>query len=737
MFSPTFDYEDDFDSETPREDASSTSSSHSATPTTSLKDDLTKSNNTEAAATSITPKDVKALVTSAAAEDRAQNHVTTLLSRSGNKQSLLHREQPNAASQFTAALRSSENGDFKLSPICTHLPQTGLGLANKSVESVGSSSILSSESNSSISHGKGSVTLTPLHTKQLTANDMFRSSSTDKRKGVSERKQVQTTPPTLSPLHAMGGVVERQCTNEFLSPDKGVLKVDERPQTIGLSPVDASNTKSTSNRDRQLRDGNEVDQSSPTHKQMIHLATTNHQRQQKREQRTTKLQMTGGSSLPKDVVTILSEQSKGVDSVERDTSQKHKEESLLTELSRGGESGLGDDLAELQSALQAAGLPPMDMEEERQTENGGEEEDLRSPLKEYPSSDDSTEQPDLSPPSAKDSDKEPVKLASLSGDISVPSEGHPSVSTKPTSQRVAGVDLREAIRAIASEELTSISKEIMKQGIQHKNTQQPLHINNDTQSCSGRVDKRPDQSRESSLPRGEGDRSQQPSYRGLELLGDLLDDIHVECSGSQKSTSAASKKPGMSSSRKSASNLPKMSTKPVSSKKGPSASKVDSGLTNKTKPSAAVSSKLLSTKKDSQRDKSGSSKITAPVKGNRAPSATVIGTKPKTPSQIVRPSTSSAKSAPLKQLSNGRTNLKRVSKSTSKTTRPARRDIVIPTGSSTALDSDSEDEIIHAVHEPKKREERPEVKIDAWKKALQEEKVHKILPFLLHSFCIL
>lgn len=752
-FSPTFDYEDDFDSETPHEDGS-TSSSHSPTPTASLKDFNTAKK--EAAITK-TSEDHKALLSSSAIEDKPPAQAGTLLTRNSIKQSLLHRD---SAPPLTTGLPLTENNEFKLSPIHpATVPQTAVGLANKSFESHTNSSILSSDSNSSVSQAKADVILTPLLAKQLTASsDVFNNSSAERGKSTSEGKQqVQSAVTTLSPLHAAGAVV-RPSKSELQSPEKKASATDERLQTFGLSPVDTDITKSSSNHGRQLKVHNEIDRSSPVHKQQLHYTggTNSMLLQQKGEKIISSWpQTTGDLPVAKENLKPLPGQTLTTvdDSLETHTKEKCEAKGFVVttaEQMEGDQDGLSCDLAELQSALQAAGLPPMEMKEEthREEEEGGS---LESPLKEYPSVDASGEDvKDSSSPPVRDYvGKEPVHVppASFSGENSE-QETRQSMPAKQTDRGVLGMDLREAIRAIASEELTTISRKILRQGVEQQHgsdsQQQCLHLEKDTPSVSAHP--RQAQS-DKKLNQGcglDGNKRQQASSdERLEVLGDILDDIE-RAEGDKISTKSV-KKQGVGGTRKSVATLPKMTSKSLPSKKALT-SKVDTSLrpSSKLRAVAPVSSQPVVTKKSSLKDKS-SSRLTTPSNVNRAPSAATAGSRTKlsTQSQMFRRSTSS-KSAPPKQLGNGCTTLKQVSKSAVKSSQQSKREIVIPTGSSTVLESDvsdSEDDVIQAGCEGGKKttDGGPDIKVDTRKKALQEGKVsHSTKPVhLFKQECVL
>ena len=719
-YSPTFDYDDDFDSETVHEDTSS-SSTHSVTPTTSLREDSNPSNTAETV-TATASKYYKPLSNSSAAIDKVQPQTSTLLTRSSNKQhSFLQYDSANAK---TMGIRSPESTEFKLSPIRTRTAHTGPGVANRSVISDENSSILSSESASSTSEAKG-ITLTPLHAKQLTASDLFKSTPVDKTKTVSEGKQATTT---LSPLHAAGNGVLKQSTSDPQSPEWKPLATDNGPLAIGLSPV---HTKLSSSHGRQLK---VTEHSSLMHKQKDFDNSL--LLQQGADDKDTRPDVPKESTIPRpeDDLELIPDQPPSIEQSIGVQSKSQPEDTPIASPTKPllgvDKSGLGDDLAELQSALQAAGLPPMRMTDEEKPQK----EPVQSPQspKECPLVDASTK--DTQSSAAGDTKPEP--LASFAGDHSEPNKQvSVKVSGKPKIPGAMKFDLREAIHAIAREELTTISKEILKQDLRQKHSdtsqsQQPLLLNRETTSASN--GKKSEHNTESLLP--DGNEPSHSTYEELEKLSDLLADI--ENSEGQESTAnyKDSKKLSLSSSRKPASALPKTSVKVVASKKGP-ASKVDTRLSSKVKTGIRPSSTSRSSVKDY---KIGSrlAELAAPKKINKTPSATSIRTqaKPKTQSQSFRPS--SSKSAPPKQLSTGRTSLKQYSgtaaKSVSQPSNSRRHQIVIPTGSSSALESqsDSEDEVIQAAHEGGKETVsvgRPEIKMDAWKKALQDEKVCSFL----------
>jgi hypothetical protein len=387
-------------------------------------------------------------------------------------------------------------------------------------------------------------------------------------------------------------------------------------------------------------------------------------------------------------------------------------------------SGLGEDLAELQSALQAAGLPPMAVKDEEKPK------DEPTQFSKSPRAVSVGKKDAEIPESSAPVDTKPKPLASFTRDGFESDEHDPT--KKPESPGViGGFDLREAIRAIASEELTSISKEILKQQ-KHSVSQleQPLQENHETASATS--GKELERGTESLLPRGDSEASHD-TYEGLEKLSDLLADIEHD-SEAHKSTvkSEGSRKPGRSSARKLTSAMPKTSTKASGSKEGP-VSKVDARLSSKIK----ASDRASSAGKTSYRTSSRLAELAAPKKINKTPSATsIVGSqaKPKHRPQTYRPGTS--KSAPPKHPSSGRAGLKQYSGTAAKSTpQPIsssrstciQHQIVIPTGSSSTLESqsDSEDEVIHAAHEGRRKmnDERPKIKMDAWKIALQEEKV--------------
>ena len=657
---------------------------------------------------------------SSAAVGKAQPHTSSLLTRSGNKQhSFLQHESTKSR---TTGICSPESNEFKLSPIHTRTVHTGPGVAaNRGVISDENSSILSSESASSTSEAKG-VTLTPLHAKKLTTSDLFRNTPVhDKAKAtaVSEGRLATTT---LSPLHAKDSSVLKQYASDPQSPERKPVAAGSGPLAIGLSPV---HTKLSSSRGRQLK---VTEPSSPTHKQgaidsslLMQLRDT-----EKDTRHKSDIPTESAISIPEDNLGPTPDQSQSIEhSVEVESPEDSPVASSMKPLSEADKSGLGEDLAELQSALQAAGLPPVTVKDE-ETPKGKSMQSSESP-KVYYSVDIGTKDAKI-PQSSASISIQPDPLSRFTGDHSEPDK---QASVKRSGEQehpgAMGFDLREAIRAIASEELTSISKKILKQQ-KHSvsQPQQPLPINHETASASN--NKKSERGTESFLPQGDGEASH-ATYEGLEKLSDLLADIEHD-SESQESVALHedSKKPGLSSATKSTSTLPKTNTKPFASKQGPS-SKVDSRLSSKVKAGVRTSS----TSKSSYKTSSRLAELAAPRKVNKAPSTTSVGNrvKPKTQPQSFRPGTS--KSAPPKQLSSGCTSLKQhcrtiATKPTPKPTGSSKQhQIVIPTGSNSALESqsDSEDEVILAAHEGGKKtnNERPEIKMDAWKKALQEEKV--------------
>ena len=721
--SPTFDYEDDFDSETPHEAASS-SSSNSITPTTSLKDDDLKHSNVSddvvAAAYPSTSKDRKGLLCSSEAEDKALPYKSTLLTRSNNKQSLLHSEAQITTNHLTAGLHSSTSAEFKLSPI--HAPQTGLAITSKSFVSEASSSALSSESTSSVREAKGGVTLTPLHAKQLTANESFNTSPTKINKPATEGKKLQHTTTTLSPLHATGSGVVKQSTNELSSSERKLL-TKGNGQNIGLSPVHAGSNKSSS-QGKLFKVQEEIDHSSPTHEHTDLSLTTDILLQQKFDSKLVSPPLISqDSTLTRDNLKAVSDQTQtSGDPVEMKNKPKYERDGLVaatTEPLGAEENGLGEDLAELQSALQAAGLPPMRVSGER------EQKEEESSVEDHPSINVSVKKPYSSP-----SDNDASPLANFKIDHSKSAAAAHSrvpVSPKQADQGVAGVDLREAIRVIASEELASISKEILKQEKRGSLSKQPLLLERDAQLGAthlehGHDDRMSDQGAESSPPK-DSHKLSRDIYEGLEVYRDLSTDVEGK-------EARELKKPSPSNTKKVPSVVPKVNSKAPSSKKGPAA-KVDSRLTSKIKTGVPpASAKLSSTKKHSIKDTKSASRPAVLTKVNRTPSTVATGSwaKPKILSQTSS-QTATSPSAPLKQLNSRRTNLKTVGRSAAKSAQPIRREIVIPTGSSIGTvdspDSESENnEGIHVSHENgKKMEDRLEIKMDAWKKALQEEKV--------------
>lgn len=610
-----------------------------------------------------------------------------------------------------------EGNEFKLSPIHTHTAHTGQPgvAANRSLVSDENSSILSSASASSTNEAKG-VTLTPLHVKQLTTSDLFKSSPVhDKAKAnaVAEGRLAITT--TLSPLHAKDSGVLKQYASDSQSPERKPVAAGSGPLAIGLSPV---HTKQSLSHGRQLK---VTKDSSSTRKQgtidnslLLQLRDT-----EKDTKRKPDIPTESAIGIPEDNHSPTTKQS-----IEVQSPEDSPVVSPTKPLSEADKSGLGEDLTELQSALQAAGLPPMTMK--------GEETPKEEPVqssqssKEYYSVDISTKEAKIPQSSAPvDTKSEPLK--SFTGDHSEPDKRASTVeSGEPEHPGVMGLDLREAIRAIASEELTSISKEILKQ--QNYNlSQQPLPVNHETASASN--DKKSERDTESLLTQGDG-KALHATYEGLEKLSDLLADIEHDGENQEPMTNNEdSKKPGLSSVRKVTSTLPKASAKAFTSKQGPS-SRVDTRLSSKVKAGIRTSS----TSKSSYKTSSRLAELAAPKKVNKALSTTSVGSqaKPKSLTHTFRPSTS--KSALPKQLSSGHTSLKQHNRTTAMKPTPTptgssgrQHQIVIPTGSSSALESqsDSEDEVIHAAHEGgrKTNNERPEIKMDAWKKALQEEKV--------------
>ena len=609
--------------------------------------------------------------------------------------------------------------EFKLSPIHTHTAHTGSEVANRNIMSDENSSILSSESASSTSEAKG-ITLTPLHVKQLTASDLFKSTPVgDKAKAnaISEGKLSTTT---LSPLHATGSGILKQSTSDPQSPERKPVTAGSGSLAIGLSPV---HTKLSSSHGRQLK---VTEHSSPMHKQRgvdnsLLLQLRDAEKDSKPKQDVSKALAIG---MPEDHLGLVPDQSRSIEqSVEVQSKSKQEDtttSSPVKSLLEVDKSGLGEDLAELQSALQAAGLPPMTMKDEETPK----EEPMQST--QSPKAVDFTTRDTKILQSSAPVDSKPKPPVSFARDHSESDKQVPvKVSGEPESPGAIAFDLREAIRAIASEELTSISKEILKQQ-KHSvsQSQQPLPVDRETASISNSNDKKSEHDAISLFPRGDGEVSH-ASYEGLEMLSDVLADIeHVGETHKSTTNYKGSRKSGHGSARKLTSTSPKTSTKASASKEAP-VSKVDTRLSSKgNRPSSST--------KSSYRTSSRLAELAAPKKVNKAPPATSGGSqaKPKIQPQAFR--AGSSKSAPPKQLSSGRASLKQHGGATAKSnpnpsSSSRQHQIVIPIGSSGALESqsDSEDEVIHAAHEGgrKTNNERPEIKMDAWKKALQEEKV--------------
>ena len=665
------------------------------------------------AATADTLNDHKPLLSSSATKVKVQHHASPLLSRN-EKQSFLQSEPPEASfktTHSTAGVRSPDHAgsadqkEFKLSPIHSH---SGVGIASKSFVSEESSSVLSSESSSTVSEAKG-FSLTPIHVKQLTASDLFKSAPVDM---APKGKQQHDTAMTLSPLHATSSGVFNRSTSELKSPEKKALVADDKPLMMGLSPIDTNVTKLTVHQGGQMKVCTETGLSSPIHKSRTH-EPSNLLLQHKADVRP---QVSGDPTKLEDNLETISDQSQTAND-SMDIQPQTKEEGSLAaaavELTVADESGLGKDLAELQSALQAAGLPPMGMKEE------SSQDTLQPPSKGYPPVDISVEEPKISQSSAP-RDAESAQLAASNSEPGA----HMPESAKPASGGMTGLNLREAIRAIATEELTSISREILKQDMPQQKYQQPLPSSVYTPSVSPHSEQRHDDKRSEksigpSLSIGDHLRSH-TSDEGMEEFSDLL--VNIESTEGQESNVKHSKKPSLSNAKQSA--LPKASTKLISSKKGP-VSKVDNRLSSKTaskRPSLANKASL----KDRSR-----SRLPTTTKENRTPSTASVRGQSKLKAQ------STSKSAPPKQVSSGRTSLKEVTSGTAtRSSQPTRHQIVIPTGHSTAPESpsDSEDEIIHIANEMemRKKDDGPKVKMDVWKKALQEEKVHSYLTLSVH-----
>lgn len=667
--------------------------------------------------------------------DKAQPpHSSSLLTRSSNKQqSFLQHESANSG------IRSPESTEFKLSPIHTCIAHTGSGLANRNLLSDENSSILSSESASSTSEARG-ITLTPLHAKQLTASDLFKSTPVSdkinhKTTAISEGRLSTTS---LSPLHATGSGVLKQSTGaDAQSPERKHVATGSGSLAVGLSPV---HTKQSSSHGRQLK---VTEHSSPTYKPrdidnslLLQLRDTENNTRFKPD-----IPKESTISIPEDHLRVLPDQSHK-DIVEQsvhvqskpkqeDTAVSSPVKSLLEE----DNSGLGEDLAELQSALQAAGLPPMTVNDEETPKD----EPSESPWS--PKAADVSTKATKIPQSAASVDSKPKPLASFAGDHSESDEQDPvKASGELERPGTIGFDLREAIRVIASEELTSISKEILKQqkhSVSH--SQQPLDLQVDHEAASASNDKKSERDAGPLFLRGDGEASHVSTYDGLEKLGDILADIEHD-SKIHKSQAPAkyegSRKPGKSSTRKLTSTLPKASTKALPSNEGP-ASKVDTRLSSKlVKASDRI--QTSSSAKNSYKTSSRLAELAAPKKINKIPSVTSGGSQAKPKHhhlQTHRPGTS--KSAPpkhpstssdragLKQYNRTAANSAKSSTSQSINNSSRQHQIVIPTGTSSAL-SDSDDEVIHAAaHEDgrKTSKERPEIKVDAWERALQEEKV--------------
>lgn len=696
FFSPTFDYEDDFDSETLQEDGSSSSSHSVITPPTSPKghsDEPTAAANTS-------PKDK----TSAAMEDKSQAQTSTLLTRNSNKQSFV--SSGPTSSHTTAGMRTYESNEFKLSPIHDSGQRTGMGLASRSLVSEESSSALSSVSSSSVSERISGFTLTPLNaTKQLTAGASFRGSPAEKTSSAPYKTRPATTLSPLQPVSVDSNAIHLRNDLRSPSPKKTSLKKNDRQLKIGLSPVRSGQPQAKPDDVRTA-----LDRHSPTHKCTLDGSLL---LQQETKEKITKSHVSGEATLPEGDHKATGDALESQHQVEHEGDDSM--DATAVEPLGGDLSGLGDDFCELQSALQAAGLPPMRVEKEQK-----KEDPVQLQAKEYPSVDVSMVDPNVSSTSAtKGTDNEHSPLSDLSGDHVEPA-AYQSVPTKPVTQRVAEIDLRDAIRVIASEELSNISKEILKQGWEEKvgmeAQQHPLLDRPSPVLEHSR--KKTDVDIQSSLPQ-RGHELSQTLDKNLEEFADLVSDL--EPSKDDKSDKSSNKMALRSSAR----NLPKASTKGPPSKKAPM-SKINTRLSSKLKTPTQSSTKPSLTKKDSVSATSKSRPAATTV--SRASSAGAVrgGSKVKTQSHAIKSSPSLKKSSTNKI--NGRaTSSKQVGKPAVPASRSTRHDTVIPTGSGLASDSsaDSADDVTMAAgnEDRGKVKSELEAQVDMWKKALQEEKV--------------
>ena len=693
FFSPTFDYEDDFDSETLQEDGSSSSSRSVITPATSPKSHSDKPTATD----NTSPKDK----TYAAMEDKSQAQTSTLLTRNSNKQSFV--SSGPTSSHTTAGMRTYESNEFKLSPIHGSGQRTGMGLASRSLVSEESTSALSSVSSSSVSERNNGFILTPLNaTKQLTAGDSFRSSPAEKTSSAPYKTRPSTTLSPLQPVSVDSNAKHLRNDLRSPSPEKTSLKKNDRQSKIGLSPVRSGQPHAKPDDVRTA-----LDRHSPTHK---HTLDGSLLLQQETKEKITKSHVSGEATLPEDDHKATGDALESQHQVEHEGDDSM--DAAAVEPLGGDLNGLGDDFSELQSALQAAGLPPMRVEKEQK-----KEDPVQLQAKEYPSVNISMVDPNTSSTSAaKGADNEHSPLADLSGDHVEPA-AYQSVPTKPVTQRVAELDLRDAIREIASEELSNISKEILKQGWEEKvgmeAQQYPL-----LDRPSPVLEQKTDIDIQSSLPQ-RGHELSQTLDKHLEEFADLVSDL--EPTKDDKSDKSSNKMALRSSAR----NLPKASTKGPPSKKAPM-SKISTRLSSKLKTPTQSSTKPSLTKKDSLSATSKPRPAATTV--SRASSAGAVrgGSKVKTQSHAIKSSPSLKKSA-TNRINGRATSSKQVGKPAVPASRSTRRDIVIPTGSGLASDSstDSADDVTMAAGEEDRGKVKSELEaqVDMWKKALHEEKV--------------
>ena len=416
---------------------------------------------------------------------------------------------------------------FSLSPIHSQVMTKG------SVDLSASGQSLVSSSSEPDRKGRG-VSLTPIHSTSIThIKDIHYSKEDD---GLLKRATLHQPPEhlVLSPLH--------QRDNSVNTTGPVNTAPDRNHSTAGtqLSPMRKKSDIIT------LQDERDQKQHSPTRRSIPSTASTIQQSTpstiaQQPGNELTRPQHLGNTSVLSTAVqqpsstTSKVTASHGIDSVmlaktsiESDSTTKKDDnvvniqeandtftaQGLLTH----NQSGLASDLAELQRALQAAGLPGIETSPAR---GGNTAKNHHPDLTELQPVSDSVDNHQSSLHCTKTDTRQTVQReASSERKVST---HHPSVGS---------VNLKEAIRAIASEEITMISKELLQRDRQTKQS------STKEEHLSADIDKPPHENADSATTNYRIPDIKDSHFQGLEefdqLMAEVSDTRHLETQTSDK-----------------------------------------------------------------------------------------------------------------------------------------------------------------------------------------------------------